>query len=133
MPIDVPAGLRTGFFTEITVERTARIHLVKDGVSAAVQECNGDMLGRTAAELLRAAQQISPFAAGTRAPSIVGLDLTDAIVPATSVALSSNPEPNLSTLVVRVGEAVVGFALPNESLRELGQAFLAASAAGQSH
>lgn len=123
MPIAVPPGLRNGFLSEAIGEKIVRIHLVKDGSPVASIDCDGRGLGGSAALLLSAAQQISPFL-GRMAPSNMGSAFTGTPVAATSVALSSNPDPALSTLVVRVGEAIVGFAIPTESLAEIGQAFL---------
>jgi len=130
MPLDVPPGFRNGFLSEILGGKIARIHLVKEGSLIASIDCDGRGLGGSAALLLSAAQEISPFL-GRMAPSNMGAAFTETPVAATSVALSSNPDPALSTLVVRVGEATVGFAIPTESLAEIGQSFLAASATGR--
>jgi hypothetical protein len=135
MPIDVPPGFRTGLLTEPTSQRTVRLYLVKDGmpVPNAVFEVGGELLGRIAAMLLGEAQKVSPYS-GSMAPPSVGVSVPpETIVSVTSVGLSEHQDPTLSTLIVRVGEASLGFAVPTESLGELGRSLQAASAVGHQH
>jgi hypothetical protein len=130
MSVNVPPGFKTGFLSEVVAKGIARIHIIKDGEPIGFIDADGPSLGHAAALLLSVAQAISPYdgAHGEIPPSSLHGDLTKVTVPISRIALSTNPKPAFETLGLQVGEAALGFEFPTESLRELGEAFLAASA-----
>lgn len=127
MQQQIPPSLKNGFHCEQRADGRVRVSIVRDGAARGYLECTEAQLGRLASSLLLAA---FGFAADRLTPpsDLLGSDFTIHTIPLTRVALGTNPDPDLETVAVQVGETCIGFGFPREALKSLGQSMVAASA-----
>lgn len=107
-----------------------RVSIIEDGQIAKHIVCDAAKAGAAAVLLLQCAFETSKHLIA-QVPARYGY--AGGVVPVSLLALEENDSPLYQTLVLRMGTAAIGFAVPNESLAELGRAFLTASASVRHH
>jgi hypothetical protein len=102
-------------------------YFIQDGKSIGRFECSQARLATMAANLLAAAQN-AYHVSGKSLDGSPMAPMTAPVILANRFALAPNQETGFETLAVQVGEAVVGFAIHNSILSDLGKALQLASA-----
>jgi hypothetical protein len=126
MTPELPPGMTEGIYTDIHGGKV-RVHLIKNKRSVGYVDMDGAALGGAAATLLQAAY-VAARQSGAAPLSGIESSVPYLLVATSSMGLASNAAPGFETIVMRSGEAQIGFPVPHEGLKRLGQALLAASA-----
>jgi hypothetical protein len=102
------------------------IKLIKNHVEVETLQCSKDHIFQIIDGLIGSFHTISAHA-GTLPPQIRPNDsFNRAATPLSRFRLAQNPSPELTTIVLGVGELELGFSIPTAELTDLGQALLAA-------
>jgi hypothetical protein len=122
----LPTELKDGFYCEALPNGLARIHTVRRGKIVGYLDFPEAKLGTLAATLLQFASMLASQRLGP-GDSLLGSDFTEPPITATRAGLVDHPNPDMQVLAFQVGEAQIGFEIPQRLLREMGETFLAAS------
>lgn len=118
----------TRFGCEALPNGQVRLFIAKSGKEEASVEIPAAHVGNAVAVLLCAAiagsKQSGQFVSAKRGASLKGVPY---ILP-TGIGLSTGQPPEPHSIVIHAGATRIGFAVPNQKLRELGETLLAVSA-----
>jgi hypothetical protein len=108
------------------------IRLVKDRVELGVLQCSKEYVFQVVEGLIGLFRTLSEHHQNIKQYSKLNAPFTRATIPLSSFRLAENPSPQLTTIVLDIGELELGFSIPTAELTDLGQALLAAGAAASS-
>jgi hypothetical protein len=103
-----------------------RVHLCQRGESQGFFECSAPDLASVATLVLHFAHDLH-IQAGNK-PTDEMPPLISRVLQANRFGLAPHEHPECETLIVQIGEAVMGFAIHNSQMTPLGTALLAAAA-----
>jgi hypothetical protein len=106
------------------------IKLVKDRINIETLQCSKEHVFQILDGLINAFHVISAHSEGQPQPSTQSFNRV--AIPLSRFRLAQNPSPELTTIVLNVGELELGFSIPTVELAELGQALQAAGVAATS-
>jgi hypothetical protein len=123
-----PSGIASGLDVRFIPPDRVRIGIIENDRIVNHVDCPVGMVGGIVALLLRNAFEASKHLI---TPIRAGQDYDGEVVQISTLGLGQNQSPLHQTLVLGIGAAKIGFAIPNDSLAELGRNFLTASANAQ--
>lgn len=107
------------------------IKLVKNRVDIETLQCSKEHIFQILDGLINAFHIISAHTADQFRPS-TSEAFNRVAIPLSRFRLAQNPSPELTTIVLGVGELELGFSIPTAELTDLGQALQAAGVAATS-
>jgi hypothetical protein len=108
------------------------IRLVKDRAELGVLQCSKEYVFQVVEGLIGLFRALADYSETITQGAKLNEPFTRVSIPLSSFRLAENPSPQLTTIVLDIGELALGFSIPTAELTDLGQALLAAGVAASS-
>jgi hypothetical protein len=125
---NIPPEMTEGLLVNSLPEGMISIQLVTGGKIAGGQKLEPEMAMVVVAQILTAAKQ-----SGKRATPRPGDPGNWVSIQPSSMALGPSQIPNHESIILRFGDVELGVSIPINTLRSIGQALIALTAAGKSN
>jgi hypothetical protein len=125
---NIPPGMTEGLLVNSLPEGMISIQLVTGGKIAGGQKLEPEMAMGLVAQILAAAKQT-----GKRVTPRAGDSGNWVSIEPSSMALGPSQIPNHESIILRFGDVELGVSIAVDTLRKIGQALIALTAAGKSN